>query len=148
MSRAIFVRINKLFPQLSAAAQADRHSAALRHCACGWWRLDVQRAAGVGWLFGVYETQGVQRIVCGYRIAARSVDWPVLPIPSFHQGRRYVPPADGVISDHDWALIVSQGVHVPFGIGNPIRYGAVSDDGKLTLSFAEVDPDAEGDDDG
>jgi hypothetical protein len=82
MHRALFVSLAETFPHLSLPAGEEHGSKALRDVTCCWWIVNPERARGVQYLFGVFES----RVVCGYRVSVGVEQWPVMPAPAIAAG--------------------------------------------------------------
>jgi len=119
MPRAIFVNVTKLYKDL--AQPVAYGSAVLRNCTSGWWRINLVKAAGVEYAFGVRKSY----VVSAYAVNVPATSWPVMPKATpgrpnpEGRNRLYIPATD--LSKNNWVSATRWTIRM-YG---PICYGDV-----------------------
>ena len=118
MPNAILVNLSVTYPMLTAAAH-DRENVVLRDITCCFWRVNREAAAGVRYVFGVFEGQ----VVSGYAVPVEAAHWPEVPAGVPGEGRLYVPGA--TLSAADWKKALAWTLDRQVFFGGGVRYAEV-----------------------
>ena len=133
--RALFVSLSRSYPEVKSA-KLTRKSEALKNLTCGWWFINLERAKGVKYVFGVFKGE----VVSAYRVinGMESTDWPTIEKWPLEDGpgtenRKYVP--TNKVTVPEWKTAKRWPKVRMYG---PTRYGTVEENPAGTL--AKVDP--------
>jgi hypothetical protein len=135
-ARALFVSLSQTYPELRSAKLTHK-SEALKNLTCGWWFINLEKAKGVRYVFGVFKG----KVVSAYRVVKdmESTAWPTIekwPLEdrSGTENRKYVP--TNKVTVPEWKTAKSWPKVRMYG---STRYGTVEENPVGTL--AKVDPE-------